>query len=143
MLILSIVGGISFFVVLESMRVYSRTQPRIEASYEANLVARRIMSDVRGIPDDQSIQSYGETKLEFASSTGERISYEYANGVLLRNSQPLAERLQGMAFGFESADGSTPASGSDIHLVRLKLVAQSAGETIPLALTIFPRGLQR
>lgn len=141
--LLSIIGGISFFVVLESMRVYARTQPRIEASYEANLVASRLMRDVRDIPDSQSITSFGNAKLEFRSSLGESVSYEYADGVLLRNGQPLAEQLADLAFSFITVDGVGATAEQDIHLVQVRLVAQSASETVPMALTVFPRGLQR
>ena len=141
--LLGIVASTSFFVVLEAMRAFARTQPLMEASYEANFVATRLLRDIRDIPDSASIQSMGDAGLEFASSTGDLVTYEYSNGALTRNSHLLAESLKGFAFGFESASGGAAATPDEVHLIRVKLVAESGLAAVPMALAIFPRGLQR
>ena len=138
--ILSIVGMTSSYVILESMKVYARTAPALDAAYEARLASGRLKSDLRDMQPG-SITTLSPTALSFQVSTGQPITYGLAGTNLLRNGDLLAKGVTSLGFTYWGADGTNTTTAAEVHLVEVDLTVQSLGQTFRIQSAVFPRGL--
>ncbi len=141
MVVLGIVGMASSYVVLESMRVYARVAPHVDASYQARLASELIQRDVRDLSGAASIATFTATDFAFETSAGESVRYRYAGTELSRNGSPVAKGVSSFAFSYLSRSGSPALTPDDLHLVDVRFVVTSADGGLPITMTVFPRGL--
>ena len=139
--ILSVVGLVTSYVILESMKVYARTAPAMDASYQAHLSVGRMKREIRDMQDTASITSFTATSLAFDDSSGNPIAYSLAGGDLLRNGDLLAQGLTTLSFTYWKSDGTVAAAPTDLHLVEIDLTVQTSGEPYRLQTAAFPRSL--
>jgi len=138
--ILSIVGMASSLVVLESMRVYARTVPALDATYEARLASQRFKMDLRDMQEG-SITTFSPAALSFQLSGGQSISYGLSGPNLLRNGDLLARGVSSFGITYWKSDGTGATTAAEVHLVEIDLTVQSAGQTFRIQSAVFPRSL--
>jgi prepilin-type N-terminal cleavage/methylation domain-containing protein len=140
MTILGIVGMVSSYVIFESMKVYARTVPALDASYQARLAVERMKSDFRDMKAG-SITTYTSTALTFQLSAGQTIAYSLSGSNLLRNGDLLAKGVSAFTFGYRKEDGTSATAAVDLHLLELDLTVQTAGQPYRVQTAVFPRNL--
>jgi prepilin-type N-terminal cleavage/methylation domain-containing protein len=138
--ILGIVGTVSSYVIFESMRVYARTVPALDATYQAHLAAERMKSDLRDM-EAGSITTFTPTALTFRLSSGQTIAYTVSGSSLLRNGDLLAKGAGAFGLTYWKDDGTSATSAANVHLVELDLTVQAAGQPYRVQSAVFPRSL--
>ncbi len=141
MAILGIVGLASTHVTVEAMRIYARTAPALNASYQAFLSVQRMRHDIRDMKDTASITTFTATALTFDDSSDNTIAYSLASGDLLRNGDLLARNVTSLSLDYWKSDGTAASAASDLHLVEIDLTVQSGAEPYRLQAAVFPRAL--
>ena len=139
--ILGIVGLASSYVTVESMKIYARAAPAMDASYQALLSVERMRREIRDMKDTASITTFTATALTFDDSSDNTIAYSLSGGDLLRNGALLARGVTSLSFGYWKSDGTNASVASDLHLVEIDLTVQSGAEPYRLQAAVFPRTL--
>jgi hypothetical protein len=122
------------------MRVYARTTPAMDASYQARLSVERMRRDIRRMGDRAEIGAFTASILSFDDSSGTTIGYVHAAGNLTRNGDLLARGVTAFAFTYWKSDGTLAVTPADLHLVEVDMTVEVSGQPCRLAATIFPRG---
>ncbi len=141
MTILSVVGLVSSYVIIESMKVYARTAPAMDASYQALLSVQRMKHDIRDMKDTDSITTFTATALTFDDSSDTTIAYSLSGGDLLRDGDLLAQGVTSLSFSYWKSDGTSASVADDLHLVEIDLTVESRAEPYRLQTAVFPRTL--
>jgi prepilin-type N-terminal cleavage/methylation domain-containing protein len=139
--ILSIIGMSSSYVVVESMKVYARTAPGLDASYQAHLACERMKRDIRDLGGTASITVFVADALAFDDSSANTISYSLSGGDLTRNGDLLARGVTGLTFTYRKSDGTPATTPAELALVEIDLTVQTGTEPYRLQTCVFPRCL--
>jgi hypothetical protein len=143
MVIVGIVGATSAVAVLESMRLYGSSMPRMEGTYQADLLLQRLRGDVRALADSSTVTSLLPERLGFERADGETVDYTFAGGDLTRNGQRLATAFSGFRFGYLTDKGGSTTNPSELRLLEVEYVLVRGGEKLPGYALVHPRGLER
>ncbi|MEM7310235.1 MAG: type II secretion system protein [Planctomycetota bacterium] len=138
--ILSILGLLAGFTLVEGMRVYAHIAPTLDARYQAQLAAQRFQRDVRRL-DPATVTVLSPTALAFETLAGEAVRYDVAGRELRRNGDALALDVARVSFDYLRSDGSAAGAVSELHLVELDLTIQVADRAHSVRATAFPRVL--
>jgi prepilin-type N-terminal cleavage/methylation domain-containing protein len=139
--ILGIIGLVCSGVILESMRVYSRTVPALDAGYKTDLALRTMKRDIRDLQNTASISSLSATAFTFKDSASNTIAYAMSNGDLTRNGNLLAEGVTSLTFRYWQSNGSTASTAAKVHRIEVDFTVQNGSETSRARTQIFPRNL--
>ena len=139
--ILSIIGMVSSYVIFESMKVYARTVPAMDATYQASLAVERMKSEIRDMKDTASITTFTSTALTFRDSADQTIAYSLSGSNLLRNGDLLARGVTAFGFSYWKRDGTTASAAVDLHLLELDLTVQTGSQPYRVRTAVFPRNL--
>ena len=90
-LIMGIIGLTTSVVIMESMKVYARTVPGLDASYQARLATDRMKREIRDLDGTASITVFTATALTFDNTSGDTIAYDLTGSDLTRNGDLLAQ----------------------------------------------------
>ena len=138
--ILSIVGLTTSYVISSSMRVYVRTAPSLDASYQAQLSIERLRRDIRTMGDLSMITAFTDTELAFSGSDGNPVSYRHAAGDLRRNGDLLARGVSAFDFDYWNSQGMPASAPTEMRLVDIDITVRSADQSSRMFATVAPRG---
>ncbi len=141
MTILGIISMIASAVIIETMKVYARIVPALDASYKAQSAVQRMKREIHDLKDTASITSLTASAFTFDDVADNTIAYAVAGGDLTRNGDLLANGVSAMTFRYWQRDGSPAASPADLHLVELDLTVQNGDQAYRLRTPVFPRYL--
>ena len=141
MTILSIVGMVSSYVIIESAKVYARTTPAMISSYQARLSVQRMQREIRDMKDTASITAFTATALTFDDSADNTIAYSLSAGDLSRNGDLLAQGVTSLTFTYWKSDGTTASASADLYLIEIDLTVETAGQPYRVQTAVFPRNL--
>lgn len=139
--VLSIIGLSTSVVIIESMKVYARTAPALEASYQARLAIEHLQRDIRNLGDPTSITTFTPTAFTFVDASGSTIAYGVSGGDLTRDGDLLARGVSAFAFRYWRKDGAPATVPGDLELVEADLTVQVAGQEQRLFAVVSPRNL--
>jgi len=139
MVILSIVGGVSSFAIMESMKVYARAVPAIDMSYKSNLAIQRLSNEVRDLQSTDDIAKFSANAFQFKDSLGRSIEYKYDGKNLTRNGDLLASGLSEFTFKYWAKDGKAAKVSADLHLVEVDFTLTAGKAFQRVRMPIFPR----
>lgn len=139
--IMIIVGGVASHVILQSMKVYSRTVPATDAAYQVSSSIERMKREIRAMKDRESLTEMTSTALSFENAADETISYEYSGGMLTRNGDLLAEGVTSFSFEYWQADGTAAITKADLRLLEIDLTVERGGQVRRMHTAVFPRVL--
>ena len=140
-IILSIVGLVSTYAIIEGAKVYARTAPSMDASYQVRLAIERLRRDIHDMKDTVSITTFTATALTFDDSSSNTLAYSLSAGDLQRNGDLLAQGVTSLTFTYWKSDGTTAAAAADLHLVEIDLTVQIGDEPYRVRTAAFPRVL--
>lgn len=141
MTVLSIIGLVSSSVIMESMRIYKRTVPAIDADYRSNLALRTMKREIRELSETDAISVFTSSTFAFIDSFENSISYELTGTNLTRNGDLLASGVTSMTFRYWQMDGTVAALTSEVRLIEVDLTVQSGEQSLHVRTQIFPRNL--
>jgi hypothetical protein len=137
--LLSVVGGVASYVIVEAMKVYARSVPAMDAAYQARTGLERMKREIRDLKDRPSIAAFSATGLTFDDSSDATIAYALSGSDLLRNGDLLARGVTALTFTYWKANGTAASAPEDLHLVEIDLTVASLGQSYRLETAIFPR----
>ena len=141
MTILSVIGLVSSYAIIEGAKVYARTAPSMEASYQAHLAIERLRRDIYDMKDTASITTFTSTALTFDDTSDTTLAYSLSAGDLQRNGDLLAQGVTSLTFTYWKSDGTTASAAADLHLVEVDLTVQIGDEPYRVRTAAFPRVL--
>lgn len=139
--ILGIVGMVSSYVIFESTKVYARTLPWLDASYQCRLAVEQMKSELRDL-EPGSLTTFTPIALTFQLLSGQPLTYSLAGSNLLRNGDLLAKGVQAFSLTYRKRDGTSALIAADVHLLELDLTVQAGGQTCRVQTAVFPRSLR-
>lgn len=137
--ILSIVGLVAALVIVESMKIYARTVPTIQAEYQARLATERMKRDIRGMSDGATVSAIDPAGLEFVDASGQTVTFKHSGGNLYRNDDLLAQDLSSFALRYWTDEGLPATTPAELHLVEIQLVARVGKSEFHAETVVFPR----
>jgi len=137
--ILTLIGGISGFVILQSMKAYARTVPAMDNAYQARSSIDRMVREIRSMKDRNGITTMTSGSLTFSDSSGTSVAYTVSSGNLTRNGDLMAKGVTSLAFTYWKSDGTTASTYSTVYLIEIDLTVQNQSQTYRLQTAVFPR----
>ncbi len=141
MVIMSIIGLVVSYVIIESTKTYARTVPAMDASYKAELAANRMKREIRDMKATSTVSTMTSSALTFDDSSSTTIAYSLSGTDLTRNGDLLASGVSSLAFSYWQSDGTSASSASDLHLIELDMTVVTGSEPYRLQVAAFPRVL--
>ncbi|MFT5051543.1 MAG: prepilin-type N-terminal cleavage/methylation domain-containing protein [Chlamydiales bacterium] len=141
MVIMSTIGLVSSYAIVESMKTYALVAPSIDASYQARLASERLRRDIRELISTDTVSSMTATGLTFDDGTGTTIAYTFSGSDLLRNGDLLATGMSAFAFAYRKSDGTLASAAVELHLIEVDFTVRVAGKDHRLRTAVFPRAL--
>ena len=138
--ILSILGLLAGFTLVEGMKVYARIAPTLDARYQAHLATQRFQRDAR-LLDPAAVTQLSPSALAFQTLAGESVRYDVSGRTLRRNGDALALGVSSLTFEYLRADGSAATALAELHLVELDVTIEVSGQAHRVRATAFPRVL--
>ena len=139
--VMSIIGLVASYTIFESMKIYARTAPMLDATYQARLSVERMKREIRDMQDTASITNFTSTGLTFNDSSNNTIAFSLSSGNLLRNGDMLARGVTTLGFDYWAADGAVAASAAELHLIEIDLTVETATQPYRIRTAVFPRVL--
>lgn len=141
MTVLSVIALVAANVIMESMRVYARAVPAMDASYKSNLALRTMLRDIRDLDDLGSISTFGNTAFTFQDSNDTTVAYLLSGGRLTRNGDLLTDDVTSLTFSYLQKDGTTASDAEDLYLVEVDLTVRCSDQVLRARTIAFPRSL--
>jgi hypothetical protein len=141
MMIMSVIGLVSSYAIVESMKTYALVAPSIDASYQSRLAAERMRRDLRELSGAGTITTMTATAITFDDNAGNTLAYALSGTDLLRNGDLLARGVTSFAIAYRKSDGTAATLAADLHLVEVDVTVQVADQARRLQITVFPRAL--
>lgn len=139
--IMSIIGLVSTYAIIEGAKIYARTAPSMQASYQARLAIGWLRRDLHDMKDTDSITTFTSTALTFDDTSSNTLAYSLSAGNLSRNGDLLAQGVTSLTFTYWKSDGTTASAAADLHLVEVDLTVQFGDEPYRVRTVVFPRVL--
>lgn len=140
-MVIAIAGVVSLVpaqVLLDSMKVYSRTAPRIQAAYQSGLAVERMKRDFRDLTSYDSISVMTSSSLTFDDSDG-TAAYALSGSDLTRNGDLIASNVSALTLTYRDEDGSATSTASAIRLLEIDLTVTMSGQPYRSLATVYPR----
>ncbi len=141
MVILSIVGMVSSYVILQSMKVYSRSVPSMTAAYQARTCILRMKREIRAMDATTTISALTSSTLSFEDSSNSTIAYALSGGEITRNGDAMAQGVSSLAFTYWKSDGSSASAAADVHMVEIDFTVENVDQPYRMQAAVFPRVL--
>ena len=140
-MVIAIAGVVSLVpaqVLLDSMKVYSRTAPRIQAAYQSGLAVERMKRDFRDLASYDSISVMTSSSLTFDDSDG-TAAYALSGSDLTRNGDLIASNVSALTLTYRDEDGANTTTATEIRLLEIDLTVTMSGQPYRSMATVFPR----
>lgn len=141
MVIMSIIGLVSSYALVESMKVYALVAPSLDAAYQSRLADERLSRDIRDLSATSSVSSMTASGLTFDDTSGNTIAYVYSDSELRRNGDLLAQGVTSFSFAYRKTDGTTANTAADLHLVEIDFTVRVSDQDRRRQSVVFPRAL--
>ena len=139
--IVGVVGSTAAIAAVESARIYSRSLPRIEASYQVEFALGQLRADLKAIRLDDGFEQIQQSLLSIETTGGEALKYVYDRGELTRNGHLVGTGIDEFEFRYRAVDGTFTSDEEAVHLIEVDFVVVRSGERLPVYATIYPRAV--
>ena len=137
--LLGIIGLVPSYVIVESMRVYARTAPKVDAAYQARLADDRMKREIRDLKGLGRVTAMTSSAFTFDDSSDTTIAYSLSASNLLRNGDLMAKGVTSLTFSYWKSDGTVASAAADLNLVEYDLTVQTGSEPYRVQAAVFPR----
>lgn len=143
-IVIALVGCIAMTASLligQAARTYQKEDNYSMALNQGRLALERMTREIRMINNPSAISTCTATNLVFTDVQGASINYNFAGTTLTDGGNTLADNLSSFSIIYSNSAGTvitTPCSA--IWNMTLNLTPAQGGETLPLQITVHPRG---
>ncbi len=143
--VLGIVASMGAIVVRDGMLGYLRGREMTSADWQGRLALERIARELRDIAPPSggvayiSAASCGSATFEFSDINAAPISYTQITTTLLRNGQPLADSVSGLAFYCLTSNVQPTVTPAAVYYVTVSMVVSTANTSASYRTTVKPR----
>lgn len=111
-----------------------------KGDWQARVALERLTRDLRMARAPTELVIVPATAITFSDTDGNNVSYSLSGSSLMRNTQPLADGISGLAFTYLRSDGNTAAAGvSEVYYITVSFDVTRATTTTGLRATVHPR----
>lgn len=135
--ILSAIGSQMLGMTLQSF-VFSKDV--LKGDWQARVALERLTRDLRMVRAATNLTIVPATAVTFSDTDGNNVNYSLSGSQLIRNTQPLADGISGLAFTYLRSDGNTAAaSASEVYYITVSFDVSRSTTTTNLRATVHPR----
>ena len=111
-----------------------------KGDWQARVALERLTRDLRMVRAPANLIIVPATAITFSDTDGNNVNYSLSGSSLMRNTQPLADGISGLAFTYLRSDGNTAAaSASDSYYITVSFDVSRRTATTSLRATVHPR----
>ena len=142
--VLGIVASAGAAVMRDSIRGYLRGSEISSADWQGRLALERITRELRDIAPPSggvaniSAASCGSSTFEFSDINSTAISYTQSTGTLIRNGQPLADKVSALQFYCLQSNVQATTAPAAVYYVTVSMVVSTANTSTAYRSTIKP-----
>ncbi len=112
----------------------------LKGDWQARVALERLTRDLRMVRAAANLTIVPATAITFSDTDGNNVNYSLSGTQLMRNSQPLADSISGLAFTYLRSDGNTAAaSASEVYYITVSFDVSRSTTTTSLRATVHPR----
>ncbi|MBI1819565.1 MAG: hypothetical protein HY202_08920 [Nitrospirae bacterium] len=125
----------------EAAKTYQKEDNYSAALNQGRLALERMAREIRMIKNQSAITTCTATRLDFTDIQGNAMTYNYNGTTTLTDGEnTLADNLSSFSFAYKDSSGNPTAVCSSIWNITLNITPIQGGETLPLQITVHPRG---
>jgi prepilin-type N-terminal cleavage/methylation domain-containing protein len=111
-----------------------------KGDWQARVALERLTRDLRMVRAPANLTIAPATAITFSDTDGNNVNYSLSGSSLMRNTQPLADGISGLAFTYLRSDGNTAAaSASEAYYITVSFDVSRSTATTSLRATVHPR----
>lgn len=111
-----------------------------KGDWQARVALERLTRDLRMVRAPANLTIVPATAITFSDTDGNNVNYSLSGSNLMRNTQPLADGISGLAFTYLRSDGNTAAaSTSEAYYITVSFDVSRSTATTSLRATVHPR----
>ena len=148
--ILGIIAAIGVPLILSASDALSFLTVRVDMDQSADVAMSRILTEIRRLRDEESINTATSTQFRFFDVDDTNIDYDLSGSDLMHNSDILASNVSSLAFTYYDEDGEEldpPTVGigtaTDIKRIQILLTFQNGSYTFNYQSQVRPRNLEK
>lgn len=138
MAVMGVVALVPATVLVESIKVYTRISPQLDAGYQARLATERMRREIRALGDKTKISIGSTSALTLTGLDNLVVTYALSGGSVKRNGDLLARGVTSLSFAYRTRDGQTASDVSDLALVEIDISVQTGADTYRLHTAVCP-----
>ncbi len=149
MTLLGIIAAVGSVTMMPALNSWILGSVRTSTTNTATYAMDRLLSEIGGLKDKKSVVAASATSFQFVDAGNNNITFNLANGNLMRNNNILARGVSGLTFTYWDVNQATVAnptvSPADTNIWRIgvQLTSQVSNQTIRMESEIHPRNLAR
>lgn len=142
--LVGIIAMTASLLIGQSAQTYQKEDNYSAALNQGRLALEKMAREIRMVRSASDIILCATVPtpafLTFTDVTGNSYAYTYSGTMLTENGNTLADNLTVFTIAYFDKTGAAPATCSAIWTVTIHLTASQGGESLPLEITLHPRG---
>jgi prepilin-type N-terminal cleavage/methylation domain-containing protein len=112
-----------------------------KGDWQARVALERLTRDLRMVRAPANLTIVPATAITFSDTDGNNVNYSLSSSSLMRNTQPLADGISGLAFTYLRSDGNTveTTTSSLVYYITVSFDVSRSTATTSLRATVHPR----
>lgn len=113
----------------------------LKGDWQARVAIERLTRDLRMVRASSNLTIVPATAVTFSDTDGSNVNYSISGTQLMRNTQPLADGISGLAFTYLRSDGNTveTTTSSLVYYITVSFDVTRSTATTSLRATVHPR----
>ena len=136
--ILAAIGSQMLGMTLQS---FVLSKDVLKGDWQARVALERLTRDLRMVRASANLTIVPATAITFSDTNGSNVNYSISGTQLMRNTQPLADGISGLAFTYLQSDGNTveTTTSSLVYYITVSFDVARGTATTSLRATVHPR----
>lgn len=141
--IVGLITAVGGHVLAQAFRNYFTARDMADATWQARLALERMTRDLREIRSatGTDLSTLGASQIVFNDAQGIAVNYSYnaATNELMRNAQPIAGDVAGVALAYLDGAGTATATAAQVRYITVTLTVTRSAVTRIYRSTVAPR----
>lgn len=134
-----IIAFTSTALLTQGFTAYFAIRDMSDADWQGRIALERMTRDLREIQSVNDILTASTNQFIYRDNQGNTVDYHVAAATLLRNSQPLADRIKALNFTYRDRNGVITSTVSGIRYITITVTIMQDSGSFTETITVVPR----